>query len=67
MSELVAALDLEANEWGQRLGKSDSSEFDGSNGREAQARESELLDVRLPGWRAGQRWIEFPHLTPSPL
>ncbi|SPO30767.1 uncharacterized protein UTRI_05384 [Ustilago trichophora] len=51
MSELVAALDLEASEWGRRLGESESMEFDTTRIGAAQARESHLLDARLPGTR----------------
>ncbi|SOV09963.1 uncharacterized protein UDID_06470 [Ustilago sp. UG-2017a] len=53
MSELVAALDLEASEWGQRLGESDSMEFTNKHVDTAQLRESQLLDARPPASRIG--------------
>ncbi|SPO30979.1 uncharacterized protein UTRI_05384_B [Ustilago trichophora] len=66
MSELVAALDLEASEWGQRLGESESMEFDTTRTIAAQARESHLLDARLPGPRiSGEQSFDVP--TPRKL
>ena len=48
MSELMAALDLDASEWGQRLGRSESTDFSDAQGGPMQARESQLLDGRPP-------------------
>ncbi|CDR98611.1 hypothetical protein [Sporisorium scitamineum] len=59
MSELMAALDLEASEWSQRLGESERT-MDSRNSQvgQTQARESHLLDSKPPGPQPS-------HLLPS--
>ncbi|KAF6766895.1 hypothetical protein PSEUBRA_001143 [Kalmanozyma brasiliensis GHG001] len=47
MSELMAALDLEASEWGQRVGGSDIAEPSTRSGGTTQRRESHVLDGQL--------------------
>lgn len=51
MSELMAALDLEASEWGQRLGEAESMDLGNDCIDTAQSRESHLLDARPPASR----------------
>ncbi|TKY88823.1 hypothetical protein EX895_002064 [Sporisorium graminicola] len=48
MSELMAALDLEASEWGQRLGLTEKRDSRTMHADQPQTRESHLLDSKPP-------------------